>query len=76
MSERMITTPPAGTVQSTAGTSVVNRAMSDSVNRPSVCAERPSEFGHFRPVEDGFDDGETLRRGVVRDQHRVPGRTG
>jgi hypothetical protein len=34
--------------------------------------ERPSEFGHFRPVEDGFDDGETLRGGVVRDQHRCP----
>jgi hypothetical protein len=28
--------------------------------------ERPSEFGHFRPVEDGFDDGENLRRGVAR----------
>jgi hypothetical protein len=36
--------------------------------------ERPSEFGHFRPVEDGFDDGEALRRGVVRDQHGLTGR--
>ncbi len=36
--------------------------------------ERPSEFGHFGSVEDGFDDGEALRRGVFRDQHGLTGR--
>ncbi len=36
--------------------------------------ESPGEFGHFRPLEDGFDDGEALRRGVVRDQHGLTGR--
>jgi hypothetical protein len=35
--------------------------------------ENPSEFGDFRPGEDGFDDGKTLRRRFVRHQHRVPG---
>ena len=36
--------------------------------------ESPSEFGSSGPVQDGFDNGETLRREVVRVQHRVSGR--
>lgn len=42
---RMATTPPAGTGQSTAGISVVSRAMSDSINRPSLCVPGSTRSG-------------------------------